>query len=98
MGWGIDFTTDIFLSRQDYNKNSELVKDKIDEKDVEINNIKIRLAMLVGASPNTIISEEWKNDVLNGLTNELILLLDELQELFIDKYKLVLYLEYLENK
>jgi hypothetical protein len=98
MTWGTDFTTGIFLSRQDYNKNPLLVKDSINEKDLEISNIKIKLAMLVGATPNTIVNEEWKDDILNGITNELVLLLNELEELLIDKYKLGLYLEYLEDK
>jgi len=98
MSWGIDFTANIFLSRQDYNKNESLVKDKINEEDIEISNIKMKLAMLVGATPNTIIGEEWKDDILNGITNELIILLDDLQELLVDKYKLVLYLKYLDNK
>jgi len=98
MSWGIDFIADVYLDRQDYNKNPYMVRDAIQSCEDEINSIESSIKMLCSATPKDIVPEEEKDNVLNWLQIIIEDNLSSLQELYVKKYKLSLYLEHLEDE
>ena len=96
MGWGTDFNTNIYLSRQIFNGKAD-VEDKIDELEREVNNSKSMLKMFAASTPNDIVPEEWEDSPLDWIHNQMNEIFDTLQEDIINIYKLELYLEYLEE-
>jgi len=96
MGWGIDFNSDIFLSRQSYSSKGE-VEDKITEISESIADCESRLKMYAIATPKDIVPTEDSVDILNFLNCEVRELLEEHEDLVIYRFKLNLYLEYLNE-
>ena len=96
MGWGIEFNADIYLSRQVFNSKTE-VEEKIEEIVQYINNSKSMLMMFASSTPKDIIPEEWEENPLDWINNQINEILDTLQEDMIKTYNLRLYLEYLEE-
>jgi hypothetical protein len=66
MGWGTDFTAEIFLNREVFSSNSDL-EYKIEELKQFIENHKKEISMYVSANPKDIIPDDWKEDGLNFL-------------------------------
>jgi len=96
MGWGIEFKSDIFLSRQSYSSKSE-VEDKISEISESIVDCESKLKMLAIATPKDIVSTEDSGDMINFFNDEVLGLVEELEELTVNRFKLNLYLEYLNE-
>ena len=101
MGWGTDFTAEIYLNRQVFHSSYEL-DDKIDELENEINDIKGRLLMYASTNVKDIIPDEWKDEPITFIhlrVNEELALL---QEKCVELYRLFLYKEtnpdYTKNK
>jgi len=97
MAWGIEFNADIHLSRQDYNSNIYLVKDKLDEISTDINRIKSKILMFITANIKDIVPDDWKDSPINWLGQEMNELFEYYEELSIEQFKLSLYLEHLET-
>lgn len=97
MGWGVDFKANIYLKRQEYNKNKFLVQDAIAECKVEINNIISHLHMLGASTPKDVVPEDYKEDILNWIHQEIENSYDQLKESIVKEYQHGLYLEYLEE-
>ena len=97
MGWGIDFKIDIFLSKQDYGENIYQVKDAIYEIERQNEDIKTKLNMFASANPRDIIPTEWSEEPIRWLNNNVDELLSDLNENAINRHKLELYLQYLEE-
>lgn len=97
MGWGIQFKSDIYLSRQEYVTKQE-VQDKIDELNKDIDSYKNQIKMFASSNPKDIIPDDWKDEPIRWINNqieELFLLIDEYT---VDNYKLQLYLDYLNEQ
>jgi len=92
MGWGTDFTADLYLNRQIYNSMGQL-DDAILEAEETINKIKQRLFMFASANPKDIISSEWDGESINYIHYEFNLLLDELLSETRELQLLMLYRE-----
>lgn len=96
MSWGIDFTADIFLSRQSYSGKDE-VQDKIRELDELITDCEGKLKMYATATPRDIISPDGSEDPINWISQRINEELELYREYLIDRFKLDLYLEYLNT-
>lgn len=99
MGWGIDFTADIYLSRQNYYENVNLVQDEIDNLNKQNQGLKERMLMMVagGASSVSVKDVEGNEcdpvDVLHSRFNELLQTYDENNAKIQDLYYYKVYLE-----
>lgn len=92
MGWGTDFTVDMFLNRQQFNNLYEL-EAKIEDNEKMIQSVKQRLMMYASASPSELIPEEWEEDSINFLARRIEELFEEFEEYTLDNFRLNLYLE-----
>jgi len=99
MGWGIDFTADIYLSRQDYRENIELVKDEILDLEKGINSSKEKILMYAAATPKDVsMPTEESIDIISNIQVELNDAFDYIRESTEKILNLTYYQEYLENK
>jgi predicted DNA-binding protein YlxM (UPF0122 family) len=94
MGYGIDFTANIYLSRQSYSSKGE-VEDRIREIDKDLNNCEALLHMYAVASPRDVSPPE--DEPIFYLKNRVNETLEEYQDLLSDRYGLEFYLEYLND-
>jgi len=92
MSWGTDFVADVYLSRQAFHNIYEL-ESKIKDNEKIIESVKHRLMMYTSANPSELIPEDWEEDSINFLAQRIEELLEELEDLTIENYKLNLYLE-----
>lgn len=101
MSWGIDFTADIFLSRQDYGENVYRVQDEIDNLKKHCADIKERMLMLVAGGKDMVYTKDSGDnecdsvDVLHNKFTNMLNLYDEYKS---NLYDLYLYKDYLEEK
>lgn len=101
MSWGIDFTADIFLSRQNYGENVYCVQDEIDDLKKYRADLKERMLMLVAGGKDMVNTKDCEDnecdavDVLHLKFKDMLSLYDEYQSKLYDLY---LYKEYLENR
>ena len=101
MAWGIEFTADIILLRQDYGENVYRVQDEIDELKKNCADLKERMLMLVAGGKDMVNTKDCEGidtdavDVLHLKFKDMLELYDEYQTKLYDLY---LYKEYLENK
>ena len=99
MGWGIEFEADIYLSRQDYQENIELVKDEIIDLEKGINSSKEKILMYAAATPKDVsMSTEESIDIISNIQIEITETLDYIRESTEKILNLTYYQEYLENK
>ena len=97
MSWGLEFKTNIYLSRQDYGENIAQVQDKIDEIEKYIQNIQNQINMFASANPKDITPKDWEEESIRWINNEIDGLIDQLHEYIVQQYQLELYKEYLEE-
>ena len=97
MAWGTDFTTDIYLDRQVYKSVGE-VEYAIENIDANIEQKEASLRMLASSSPRDITPAEWDDSPIGWLYHETTELLNALKEDAVERYKLVLYAEFLKDK
>ena len=93
MGWGTTFSPEIYLSKATFDSKWE-IEDYIKDKETSINFIRNKLLIFAASSPKDICPDEWKEDIVSYLTNELRDLLDLLEELTIEKTKTNLLLNH----
>ena len=96
MTWGIEFKSDIYLSRQSYLSKGD-VEDKIEELSDNITDCESKLKMYAIATPKDIVSTEDSENIAYYLSNEINELLEEYRELIINRFKLDRYLDYLND-
>ena len=96
MSWGINFISDIYLSRQSYSSKGE-VEDRISELDKEIINCEATLKMYASANPKDIVPPDSIEDQIFWLNHQINETLESYQELLMDRYRVYLYLEYLND-
>jgi len=95
MAWGIDFETNIFLSRQEY-KNTFQVEDAIKECQEELDINKTQIQMLGAATPKDITPID--QEPLYWINSEITNAFERIEEQCIKIYQLSLYLEYLQEQ
>jgi len=97
MSWGTSFKTEIYISRIVF-ENKGLLEDTIKETERNIERSKQQILMYASASPNDIISDDWKEEsisFINIKVNDLIYQIEEDTELL---YKLNLLLENFDER
>ena len=97
MGWGTDFTADIYLNRILFS-NRYQVEDKIDSLEEDKSFYENKLYMMVSSNVKDIVPRDWlDDDPITWLHKEIKDTLQELNNTNIELYKLRLYLEFLEQ-
>jgi hypothetical protein len=96
MSWGIEFSADIYLIREDFKSKAE-VEDKIKELEQLLIANREELKMFASANPSDIIPIDWKEEPIRWISERITDLLNEIAELTIKVYQLNLYLEVLNN-
>jgi hypothetical protein len=96
MGWGTDFTADIYLSKETYGSIYEL-EDKIKEDEKYLEDINAKILMYASSNPKDLVPEDWKDEPINFIHFEVKKLLDELYETDMLLCRRYLYLEYLKE-
>lgn len=97
MGWGTDFTTNVYLSHMSFSSRYEL-EDKIEDNKKSIEDAKKRIQMFVAASPRDIIDPEWKEQPIDWLVNSTEGWFEVIEDAVRENVRLNLYLEYIEEK
>ena len=97
MGWGTEFTTDIFLNKKNYISLFE-VQEQIDENNRGIESYKKKIMMFASSNMRDIVDLEWKDEPINWLYNQINELQDTIDELTIETYMLELYVEYINEQ
>ena len=80
MGWGTDFTADIFLSKIVF-ENEYQLQSKIEETESEISSVVEMLMMYACSNPKDILPEEWKDDGVSFVHAKVKELIDEYRHL-----------------
>ena len=93
MGWGTTFEAEVYLSRQVFSNRSE-VEFRLEEIEDSMNWCKQNIAMLVAVTPKDYSNEE---NPLFEMKTELNESLEYLEDLVVERTRLGLYLEYLEE-
>lgn len=96
MVWGTDFTTSVFIART-HLENQYQIQDAIDECEKEIERATQYLAMLCSSTPKDIVSDEFKDDVVIWLQNQIEEQISSIREGAIKSYQLTLYKESLDE-
>ena len=96
MSWGTEFQTDIYLSRQEYKTKYE-VEDRIKEIDLVINECEATLKMYASATPKDIVPSDFSEEPINWLNRQIDEQFEIYREYLLDRYRLELYLEYLND-
>jgi hypothetical protein len=97
MSWGITFKTEIELLRMSFNSIEE-VKDKVKENDSLINSLEIEIKMFTSSNPKDIIPNDWNEQPIDWINNQITEKLNLLHEYIIENFKLSCYIEYLEEQ
>ena len=97
MGWGTDFTADIYLSSIMFNSKYE-IEEKIESNKDDINSLFDKLKMYGSSRITDIVDPEWSSDPISWLNNEINSIRENLEELYYQNVKLGLYLTYIEEK
>jgi len=77
MGWGTDFTADIFLNRLSFTHPSEL-DDKIEELEYSIEENKKELAMYAVSNIKDVVPDEWQEDAVIFIRKRIAELTDQM--------------------
>ena len=97
MGWGTDFTTNVYLSKQSFSSKYEL-ENTIEENRRSIEDAKKRIQMFVAASPRDIIDPEWKEQPIDWLINSTEGWFEILEDAIRDNVRLMLYQDYINEE
>lgn len=92
MGWGTEFKYDIYLSRRVYRAKWE-VEDDVKNVEKEVERTKEQILMFCSASPNTIVSEDYKDEAVNYIHREVSELFEFYEEQLLLLQNLKCYLE-----
>lgn len=96
MGWGTQFKTEIFLSKEIYNSIYE-IKDEIEDIKKNINYLESKVLILIGSTPKDIIPEDWNEEPNSWLVSEFNGIKTEIESDYQRLFRLELFLDYLET-
>lgn len=94
MSWGIDFTTNIFISHINVDNKYEL-QEKIDELKKSIEDITAKLKMFAVSNSKDVAPKDLDYSLIDYISTEVDNLVDELLDCQVTLYKLLLYQDYL---
>lgn len=94
--WKVYFNTYIYLNRQLYNNKQEVI-DQLKEVDSDINENIALIKMYAISTPKDINNIEVGENCIYNVNNSIDSVIEMLTEDIINRYKLQLYLEYLED-
>lgn len=97
MGWGTNFTTDLYLNRIMFNYLWEVDK-KIEDNTASIKTLFNKIRMYSIATPSDIVSSEWKDDIIGWINTEINGIEEELSSLYIENFILNKYKEFIIDK
>lgn len=92
MGWGTDFTTDIYLSRMTFDNEYQL-DDKIKKVEKDINFATERILMYCSSNPSEVVIDDEGFEPIEYLHQRVKELLEEYEENVILLSKLEMYKE-----
>ena len=101
MGWGINFTADIYLSRQNYNENIYEVQEEIDRLEEVNRGYKEQMLMMVMGGASSVFTKDVEGNecdpvgVLHSKFNDILGYYEDNLSKIID---LCYYREHLEKK
>lgn len=98
MSWGIEFNTDIFLSKQNYGENIYQVNDKIEELKEDLSNSENKILMYSIGTLKDFVPIDWEEEPIEWLHRNMKLLFDEVCLINQQLTKMYLYKQYLEEK
>ena len=97
MGWGTDFTSNIYLNKQLFSNVFE-VEDKVSELEDDKKYLETKLHMYSSSNVKDIVPRDWMDDdPISWLQKEVSQILQELNEINVELYKLGLYKEFLDS-
>jgi hypothetical protein len=96
MGWGIYFNTQVYLSRMSFSDIDD-VNRKIEENNRSIKDLSCQIKMMGSANPKDIIPDEWKEEPIRWISNEIDSLLELIGDFERENARLYLYVDYLES-
>lgn len=96
MTWGTRFNIEINIIREKYLSKSE-VEETIKELVDNINDIISKIKMFATSSPSEIVPEDWNDEPINWINNEINDLFIYYDEYLSRHHNLNLYLEYLNE-
>ena len=96
MGWGTDFTADIYLNRLIFNSIYEL-EDTIQNCKDEIEEHNRTLLMYASSNPKDIVPEEWEDQSMDFIRREVGEVLRELESEIRQLKDLEYYSQYLKE-
>lgn len=97
MSWGTSFKTEIYISRIVF-ENKGLLEDTIKETEKNIERSKQQILMYASASPNDIISDDWKEESISFINIKVNDLLIQIEDDSVLLYKLNILLEEFDNR
>jgi len=96
MGFGTEFKADIYISRKVFTSIAE-VQDYRSELEDDIITDKAKVLMYVSATPKDVIPDDWKDEPIRWLQDQLVELLRNIEENLNLLFKIDHYLEYLKE-
>jgi len=88
MGFGTSFKTEVYLNRLTFSHLSE-VEEKVEDRRLHIEDIKRRLLMFASANVRDIIPDDWKDEPINWVNNNV----DDLLSDFVTNVRELMHLE-----
>lgn len=88
MSWGTTFNTEIYLNRQEY-KNVFAVEEQIEELEDSIQTSEQRILMFAASNIKDVTPQEWENEPIQYVNNEVKELLDLIKQ----EHEQLLYLQ-----
>jgi len=96
MGWGTDFTINIFLNKKIYVSREE-VEDRVEELEADIKGDYNKLMMFASSNIKDIVPKDWNDEPINWLHREIGSILETIEEYQYELFNLQLYLDYLKK-
>ena len=96
MGWGTEFRPYIYLSKEIYSTKSD-IDDRIKELDKKINDCESTLKMHASSTPKDIVPPDFSETQIIWLNDQINQVLDDYQEYLLSRYRLYLYLEFIDD-
>ncbi len=92
MGWGTTFKPEIYLSREKYDSIAD-IEDEINDQNKYLSDINNQLLLMIGSDLTKCIPEDWKEEPMRWINNQVTELLSGQKETMIKIYQLELLKE-----
>ena len=96
MGWGTSFKQEIYLNRVIFDDISD-VQDAIKDKELSIADAEKRMLMFASSNIKDVVPDEWKDEPINYIHNQVSALIEEMMSDHLDLLNLRSFFSYVEN-